>query len=53
MANLEGRTQSNILLASLISSTMSTTITNPMEVAKLKHQYAPTICPRYPHAGTQ
>lgn len=47
----EGRSQLNILIASILSSSLTTTITNPIEVAKLKLQYAPTNCPRFPHAG--
>ena len=36
------RTQKQILISSSISSFLSTLITNPIEVAKLKLQYAPT-----------
>ena len=46
------RTQTQILISSAISSFLSTLITNPIEVAKLKLQFAPTECPYFPHSCT-
>jgi hypothetical protein len=43
------RNKGHIMLASSISSVLSTFITNPIEVAKLNHQYFPVSCPQYPH----
>ena len=43
------RTSESVIIATSISSIVSTFITNPLEVAKLNYQYLPLTCPYYPH----
>lgn len=43
------RTNLQVLIASTLSCTVTMTVVNPLEVAKLKVQYSPLLCPQYPH----
>ena len=43
------RKKDQILQASILSSVISTAITNPIEVAKLNFQFFPLSCRFYPH----
>lgn len=43
----------SILAASIMSSLMSTVITNPLEIWKLNKQYLPMVCPQYPNKCTE
>lgn len=43
----------SILIASTLSSLLSTVITNPLEVWKLNKQYLPMVCPQYPGKCTE
>ncbi len=47
------RKKEQILLASILSSVVSTALTNPLEVAKLNFQFFPLNCKFYPHPSTQ
>lgn len=43
------RKNEEVLIASILSSLISTFITNPVEVLKLNYQYFPLSCKFYPH----
>lgn len=46
------RNKEQIFYASVLSSFISTFVTNPVEVAKLNYQYFPLSCKYYPHQST-
>jgi hypothetical protein len=46
------RSGENVYIGTAMASLISTTVTNPIEVAKLNYQYMPLQCPYFPHRST-
>ena len=46
----KGRGNLQVLASAVSASLISTTLLNPLEVAKLNMQYFPLACPHYPHS---